>query len=154
MVWESKKLFIGSDHGGYRLKEAIKKHFDDKGIEYTDCGSYSVQNTDYPDFALAVSQAVAGNPDSKGILICRSGEGMEIAANKVAKIRAALVWNVNIAQETRADNDANVLALPADYVDESKAINIVNVFLNTPFSGAARHVRRLEKLAALERARY
>src|SRR4051812_34530994 len=109
-------VFFGSDHGGFAQKTQLLHVLAAQGISYTDCGTYSSESTDYPDFAIAVCTAVMNTHDSKGVLLCRSGEGMEMAANKVKGIRAALVWKEAVAKETRNDNDANVLVLPSDFV--------------------------------------
>lgn len=147
-------IYIGSDHGGFDQKEVLKEFLTQKEFEVTDCGTYSSESTDYPDFAVAVGTAVSNEHGSAGILLCRSGEGMEIAANKVPKIRASLVWNAQVAAETRSDNDANVLVLPSDFVSVDETKEIVDVFLSTPFSGEERHIRRLEKLHNIEHTRY
>src|ERR1044072_8189565 len=116
-------VFIASDHGGVAQKEILVKELTTAGYEITDCGSYDREaKDDYPDFALAVGRAVAGQPENRGILLCRSGEGMEMAANKMPKIRAALVWKTEVAAETRRDNDANVLVLPSDFISETEAL--------------------------------
>ena len=145
------EIFIGSDHGGFELKQLLVGLLTGKGYRLTDCGSYSNDATDYPDFALTVANSVKVNPSFRGILICRSGEGMEIAANKVRGIRASLVWNTAVAQETRRDNDANILVLPADFIDQDTAQKIVTNFLETEFSGLERHIRRLEKISSIEK---
>jgi ribose 5-phosphate isomerase B len=147
-------IYIGSDHGGYKQKELLHSHLQEKGYEVKDCGTYSSESTDYPDFALAVANAVAGEPGSRGILLCRSGEGMEIAANKVPKIRAALVWKEEVAAETRRDNDSNILVLPSDFISDDEALSFSVTFLTTDFSGEERHIRRLEKLHNIEHTRY
>lgn len=147
-------VYIGSDHGGYDYKQQLISRLTADGYAITDCGTYSSASTDYPDFALAVGKAVADQADARGILLCRSGEGMEMAVNKIPKIRAALVWNRPVAEETRRDNDANVLVLPADFVSQDEALSITEAFLSTQFSGEERHVRRLEKLHNIEHVRY
>lgn len=122
------------------------------GYTVTDCGSYSKDAADdYPDFGLAVAQAVKDHPENRGVLLCRSGEGMEMVANKVPHIRAALVWRPDVAAETRRDNDANVLVLPSDFISNEEATEITKTFLSTDFSGEERHLRRLEKMANIER---
>ena len=148
------QVFLGSDHGGFTQKELLKEYLAEKGYGITDCGTYSTESTDYPDFALAVCQAVKHDPSSFGILLCRSGEGMEMAANKVLGIRAALVWREEVAKETRNDNDANVLVLPSDFISDAEAKQIAEAFLATPFSGEDRHVRRIEKMQNIERTRH
>ena len=147
-------IYIGSDHGGQEQKTFLIEGLKDGECVITDCGSYSTEATDYPDFALAVGKAVIADPGSMGILLCRSGEGMEMAANKIAKVRAALVWSAEIAKETRQDNDANVLVLPSDFVSDQDALTITKVFIATEFSGEKRHIRRLEKLHNIENTHY
>jgi len=145
------KVYIGSDHGGFALKNIIQTALDGDGFEVTDCGNAVLDSEDdYPKFAEKVARAVLADPGSRGVLTCRSGEGMAMAANKVPGIRAALAWCPEIASETRRDNDANVVVLPADFMDDQKALGIVRVFLQTDFSGAQRHTRRVEQLAEME----
>ena len=151
---EAMHIYIGSDHGGYAQKDRLIEALRPEGYEITDCGTYSPASTDYPDFALAVGRSVAEHPHSLGILLCRSGEGMEMAANKIPKIRAALVWQEDVAVETRRDNDANILVLPSDFISEEQALAIARRFAATPFSGEERHIRRLQKLHAIERVSY
>lgn len=143
-------IYLGSDHGGYELKTLLNASLQGEGVEVTDCGSQTFEPSDYPDYAVAVAKKVAEDPDNFGLLLCRSGEGMEMAANKIDGIRAALVWNEVVSMETRRDNNANILVLPADFVTPALALVCVRRFLATPFSGLPRHLRRLEKLAALE----
>lgn len=151
-------IYIGSDHGGYLKKTYLLDKLKQKGFEVQDCGSYNSDSTDYPDYALAVCRAIMEKEKegvyALGILICRSGEGMDMAANKINGIRAALVWNKAIAIETRRDNNANVLVLAADYINDEQAWEITDAFLNTFFSGEERHLRRLEKLKAIEKANH
>ena len=147
-------IYIGSDHGGFEHKQHLVSLLEQEHFTITDCGTYSSESTDYPDFALAVGKSVSEHPKAKGILLCRSGEGMEMAANKVPKIRAALVWNTAVAAETRRDNDANILVIPSDFVSQLEITEIVRVFLSTNFSGEDRHVRRLEKLHNIEHTHY
>ena len=148
------RVYIGSDHGGFDQKERIIQSLKDEGYSVTDCGTYSSVSTDYPDFALAVGNAVRDNAGSFGVLLCRSGEGMEMAANKVKKIRAALVWNVEVAIETRHDNDANILVIPSDFVTIDVATSITRAFICTAFSQETRHIHRIEKLHAIEHTTY
>lgn len=148
------QVYLGSDHGGFEQKNALLKTLKAEGFVVTDCGSYSSASTDYPDFALAVGREVSKDSTARGILLCRSGEGMEIAANKIPKVRAALVWNKQIVKETRTDNDANILVLPSDYISTEEAIEMSQLFLTTPFSGEERHIRRLEKLHNIEHTSY
>ena len=147
-------IYLGSDHGGFRQKELLLAQLEKDGQHITDCGTYSKESTDYPDFAIAVGTQVMAKPGSLGVLLCRSGEGMEMAANKIKGIRAALVWDVKVASETRRDNDANILVLPSDFITDEQALEIVATFIATPFSGEERHIHRLQKLHHIERTLY
>ncbi len=147
-------VYIGSDHGGFAQKELLVRALQEEGFIVTDCGTYNRESTDYPDFAVAVGNAVAAEAGRFGILLCRSGEGMEMAVNKVPKIRAALVWKKEVAEETRHDNDANVLVLPSDFISDEEAVTISRAFLTTQFSKGERHVRRIEKLHRIEHTNY
>lgn len=144
-------IFIGSDHGGFEQKNLLIQKLEENGLLVSDCGTYSPESTDYPDFAVAVGRAILTHPRARGILLCRSGEGMVMAANKLPGIRAALAWRKEVAEETRRDNDANILVLPSDYISDDEAIAVVHSFVTTAFSGEERHVRRLEKLQSIER---
>ena len=144
-------IYIGSDHGGFQQKSHLLTALANEGFTLTDCGTYSKESTDYPDFAVAVGQAVRQHIKSMGILLCRSGEGMEMAANKIPGIRAALVWQPEVAAETRRDNNANVLVLPSDFITNEQAVEIAKRFIHTPFSKEERHMRRIEKMENLER---
>ena len=146
-------VYIGSDHGGFRLKESLKKYLVKKNIKFEDLGAPALNaKDDYPDYAEKVARAVAKNPDSHmGILMCRSGQGMCIAANKVSGVRAASAWNLKLAYSTRNDDGANILCLATDYMSEKIALNIATVFINTPFSKAARHGRRVLKIKKMEK---
>ncbi len=139
-------LAIGCDHGGYALKRAILRHLDARGIDYKDYGTDSEESCDYPDYARAVAEAVAQGEADFGILICGTGIGMSIAANKVPGVRAALCGDCFSAEATRAHNDANVLALGARVLGEGLALKIVDTFLDTPFSNDERHIRRIRKI--------
>ena len=134
---------IGCDHGGYDLKEKVKKHLENKGIQVKDCGCYSTASCDYPEFSRAAAQVVASGECEKGIVICTTGIGISIAANKVAGIRCALCSDTLSAKMTRLHNDANMLALGAGIVGENLAMEIVDTFLGTEFSGEERHSRRI-----------
>ena len=148
-------IYIGSDHGGFEHKKLLIEELQASNYQVTDCGAHIVNSTDdYTDFAAAVARAVREDKGSKGILLCRSGEGMEMAANKVPGIRAALVWREDVARETRKDNDANVLVLPSDFIGSEEILTIAKTFLETDFSNEDRHIRRLEKITAIEKARY
>lgn len=145
------KIFIGSDHGGYELKEELKGFLEELGYEVEDMGAHTLDpDDDYPDFIFPTAEKVAQNPGNMGIVIGRSGNGEAMAANKVKGIRAALCWNEEIARKAREHNDANVLSLGADFVSVEKAKKIVKTFLETPFSGEERHKRRLQKIANYE----
>lgn len=141
------KIYIGADHRGFALKEELKKYLTDTSYEVFDCGAVSYDaDDDYPDFARAVAERVRREHDARGILICGSGAGVAIAANKIKGIRAATVHAVRQAVMARADEDVNVLALPADFIDAPRAKDIIDAFIMTSFSGAERHARRLAKI--------
>ena len=142
-------LAIGSDHGGFYLKQAVMKHLDERGIEYRDFGTYTDESCDYPDYGEAVARAVVSGECERGILICGTGIGISIAANKVHGARAALCGDCYSAEMTRRHNDANILAMGARVLGEGLALKIVDTFLDTPFEGG-RHARRVAKLAEIE----
>ena len=137
-------IAIASDHGGYQLKEHLKAYLAAKGITCEDFGTNSTDSCDYPIFGKAAARAVAEGRCEKGIVICTTGIGISITANKVHGIRCALCADTLTARLTRLHNDANMLALGGGIVGENLALEIVNVFLNTPFSGEARHQRRID----------
>ena len=137
-------IALGSDHGGLVLKKAVMAHLDSRGIEYRDFGTYTADSCDYPDFGRAAAQAVASGDCEKGIVICTTGIGISISANKVPGIRCALCADVFSAKMTRLHNDANMLALGAGILGENLALEIVDTFLNTAFSGEERHQRRID----------
>lgn len=138
-------IAIGSDHAGFRLKEAVRKHLLDQGHTVDDKGTYSDASTDYPGYAHAVARDVADKQAELGIVICGSGNGVNMAANKHAGIRSALAWNVEIAELARQHNNANVLALPARFIEEKLALAVVDAFLATGFGGG-RHQRRVDAI--------
>ena len=140
---------IGSDHGGYKLKEEIKKYLDEKGIKYVDCGSFSEERVDYPDIAKKVSEKVKNEECENGILICRSGIGMSIVANKFKGIRCAKCNNEQEAKFAKMHNNSNVLALGADYITENEAICILRTWLATEFEGG-RHKDRIDIIQEIE----
>lgn len=146
----SMKIALGADHAGYQLKDQIKQHLAQQGIELSDEGTSSPESVDYPDFARAVAHDVAEHRADLGILVCGSGIGMAIAANKVDGIRAANVSGEYEAQMSREHNNANVLALGARIVKPEDALRIVDKWLATTFAGG-RHERRVEKITALEK---
>lgn len=136
-------IAIGSDHGGYDMKEQVKKHLQERGIEVKDMGCNAKSSCDYPVYGRAVAEAVANGECEKGIVICTTGIGISIAANKVKGIRAALCGDLFSAKMTRLHNDANVLAMGAGIVGPNLALEIVDTFLDTEFSGEERHQRRI-----------
>lgn len=139
-------IALGSDHGGWALKQEVMKHLDVRGLEYKDYGTYSEDSCDYPVYGKAVAHAVAGGECEKGIIICGTGIGISITANKVKGIRAALCGDCFLAEMTRLHNDANILAMGARVVGPGLALKIVDTFLDTPFSGDERHVRRIKQI--------
>ena len=136
-------IAIGSDHGGFELKKAVMAHLEKRGLEYKDIGTYTRDSCDYPEYGRAVALAVASGEFERGIVICGTGIGISIAANKVPGIRAALCGDCFSAQATREHNDANILAMGARVVGEGLALKIVDTFLDTPFSNDERHIRRI-----------
>ena len=143
-------IALACDHGGYVLMQAVKKHLDALGISYRDFGTWSEESCDYPDYAAPAARAVASGECDRGILICGTGIGIAIAANKIPGIRAATCSDCFSAEATRRHNDANMLAMGARVLGEGLALKIVDIFLTTPFEGG-RHQRRIDKIAALER---
>ena len=136
-------LAIGCDHGGYALKQEILAHLKKRGVEVKDFGTYNEDSCDYPVYARAVAQAVTSGECERGILICGTGIGISIAANKVPGVRCALCGDCFSAQATREHNDANILALGARVTGPGLALKIVDTFLDTPFSNDERHIRRI-----------
>lgn len=144
------KIAIGSDHGGYDLKELIGDHLRAKGFAVKDFGTDSTESVDYPDFARAVGQAVVRGECDKGILVCGTGIGISIAANKVAGVRCALVSDCFSARATREHNDANIIALGGRVVGPGLALEIVDAWLGAEFEGG-RHQKRIDKIGEIER---
>lgn len=140
------KIALGADHGGYSHKEAIKNHLIAKGYEVKDFGTYSEDSVDYNDYAKLVAESVRDHQYDRGILICGTGIGMSIMANKVKGIRAALVHDLFTAEATRLHNDTNILAMGGRVIELSKALKIVDIWLDTDFSNDERHVRRIAKI--------
>lgn len=136
-------ILIASDHAGFELKQFIISEF--SNMNWKDEGCHSLESVDYPDFAHAVATFISKYPDEKGVLICGSGNGMQITANKHLNVRAALCWNKEIAALARAHNNANILVLPARFISQNDAIDIVTAFFETPFEGG-RHEKRVEKI--------
>ena len=145
------KIAIGCDHGALALKNKVVSHLQNQGIEVQDFGTYTPASCDYPEFAAAAAEAVASGACEKGIVLCTTGIGVSIAANKVRGIRCALLHDVWSAQMTRLHNDTNMMALGAGVVGENLALQIVDTWVGTAFSGDERHQRRIDKLMALEK---
>lgn len=141
-------IYLGADHGGFELKEKMKKWLSEWKLDSEDCGALSVDpDDDYTDYAQTVTRKVLKNPqENKGILICRSGGGMVIASNRFSGSRAVFIFNEQSAIHARKDNDANIACLAADWIDENSAKESLFVFLHTPFSNKERHARRIAKL--------
>lgn len=146
MVMSTSKIIpIGCDHAGFDHKNAIIKHLQSIGYEVIDKGCYSTDSIDYPDFGHPVAEYVENNSTVKGIVICGSGNGINMTVNKHQGIRSALCWNNEIVKLAREHNDANILALPARFISQEQAIEMVDVFLNTEFEGG-RHQNRIDKI--------
>ena len=146
-----KKVILAADHGGYNLKEALKKHLKTQGYEVDDKGAHTLDETDdYPDFIFPAAQAVAADLNARGIVLCRSGAGASMVANKVKGVRAVVARTKEEAVHAREHNDANVVALSSDSLSGEEARDIVSAFLETTFSGEDRHMRRLKKIKAIE----
>ena len=144
-------IYLGADHAGFQLKETIKEYLAELGHEHKDLGNHIEDNNDdYPDFGIAVAQKVA-EENAKGILICGTGMGMCIVANKIKGIRAVLCYNEYMAEQARTHNDSNILCLAGRAVDTELAKGIVKAWLGTKFSGEDRHLRRINKIKALEK---
>ncbi len=144
------KIALACDHGGLELKLAVQKHLEAKGFATEDFGTYTKDSCDYSDFAAPAARAVADGRCDSGVVICTTGIGMCVTANKIRGIRCALLSDLMSARLTREHNDANMIALGQGVVGEKLALEILDVFLSTPFSGAERHVRRIGKLSAVE----
>lgn len=139
-------IAVGCDHGGYELKREIIRYFENNNIQYLDLGTHTKESTDYPIYAKLVCNSILSGECDKGILICGTGIGISIVANRYRGIRAALCGDCFSAQATREHNDANVLALGARVTGAGLAIKIVDTFLNTPFSGDERHIHRIQQI--------
>ena len=144
-------IAIACDHGAYNLKETLKKHLEKKGLEYKDFGTYSLESCDYPDFAGAAAKAVASGECDRGILLCGTGIGIGLAANKIKGIRCATCSEPYSAELTRRHNDANMLAMGARVIGPEMARLIARIFLTTEFEAGGRHTERVNMLSALER---
>jgi RpiB/LacA/LacB family sugar-phosphate isomerase len=145
------KIAIGADHAGFALKDQVRDALRQAGHEVVDVGTNSAESTDYPDYAGAVAYEVVSGAADRGILVCSTGVGMSIAANKVSGIRAAIAFNADEVRLTRAHNDANIITFGARYTDAQGANEMVRVFIETPFEGG-RHSRRVGKIAQLEKS--
>lgn len=143
-------IAIGSDHAGYKAKEEIKKYFSENSIDFKDVGTFSEESCDYPVFAKAVADSVAKKESEKGIIVCGSGIGVSIAANKVNGVRAALCYDPELAAMSRKHNDANVLCLGGRYSDLDTVLETVKSFLSTDFEGG-RHQKRVEQITDIEK---
>jgi len=140
-----KTIIIGADHAGFEMKEKIKTSLTTKGFSVVDKGTYSPDSVDYPDFAHAVARELENDTTKIGILLCGSANGVAITANKHAHIRAAICWTAEIASLARQHNNANIICIPARFVDEPTAEKMVDIFLTTEFEGG-RHAKRVEKI--------
>ena len=145
------RISIGCDHGALALKNKMVAHLTKKGYDVKDCGTYTADSCDYPDFAAVAAKAVASGECEKGIVLCTTGIGVSIAANKVKGIRCALLSDVMSARLTREHNDTNMMAIGAGVVGEMLALEILDTWLNTEFSHNERHQRRIDKVMALEK---
>ena len=145
------KISLACDHGGLELKLAVQKHLEAKGFATEDFGTYTKDSCDYSDFAAPAARAVADGRCDSGVVICTTGIGVSIVANKVRVIRCALLTDTVAAFATRSHNDTNMMALGQNIVAPYMALQIVDIWLSTPFSGGERHCRRIEKIAAMER---
>ena len=143
------KISIGCDHGGFALKEQVAEHLKQLGHEVVDCGTYSTDSCDYPEFGAKAARMVADGQCQRGVVICTTGIGISISANKVKGIRCALCMNTDMAMITRKHNDANMMAIGAGFTGKNMAERMVEVFLSTEFEGG-RHERRVNKIMALE----
>ncbi len=143
------KVALGCDHGGFGIKEAVRKYLEERGVEYEDFGCYSTESVDYAPIAAKVARSVADGKADYGVLMCSTGIGISIAANKVKGIRAAVCTNAHCATMTRRHNNANILCMGGQVVDKETALQMVGIFLDTGFDGG-RHVRRIGQIAQIE----
>ncbi len=145
-------IYFGADHRGYKLKEALKVYLKELNFNFDDLGALELNpEDDYPDYAILVAKKVAEDPEkNRGILICGSGVGVDVTANKFKGVRSALIFNTEQARMSRNDDNTNVLSFSADFTDENLAKEILKIWLETPFSRLERHVRRVEKIKKIE----
>lgn len=146
MFEKGKEIAIGSDHGGFELKEYLKQQLENQGYNMVDYGCFTTESVDYPDIAHPVAEAVSNGKYERAIIICGSGNGIQMAANKHRYVRAALCWDIEQTRLTRQHNDANILSLPGRFIDFNLAEEMVKVFLNTDFEGG-RHNIRVNKIS-------
>lgn len=145
-MFDKKEILpIGSDHGGFELKEFIKNKLSNEGFNFKDFGTWSEDSVDYPDFIHPVAKSVNDGEFKFGIIVCGSGQGASMVANKYQKIRAGLCWNIEQAKLTRLHNNANIISLPGRFIDFEVAVDMIRVFLNTEFEGG-RHILRINKI--------
>lgn len=144
-------IYLGSDHRGFKLKEILKQHLISRGYQVRDVGTNSEESVDYPIIAEQVGHKVVKDPNNRGVLLCGSGAGVCIAANKIDGVRAAEAWNVDIARAVRNDDNVNVLCLAADEIDPEDMKKITQVFLDTSFGGTERYKRRLKEINDIEK---
>lgn len=143
-------VYIASDHRGFDLKSKIVTYLNSTGVKVQDLGPFFLnQLDDYSDYAIPLAQKISQNPNDKGIIICKNGVGVSIVANRYKNVRAALSWNRQHAESSRMDDDTNVLALPANFISEAAALEIIETWLSTPFGNEDRHIRRLAKIQSL-----
>jgi len=145
------KIAIGADHAGFADKEKIKRQLDELGVEYEDVGTNSTESVDYPVYARKVAEKVANGEAEQGILVCGSGNGMQIAANKIRGVRAALAWNAETARLARQHNDANVLSVPARMIPPEEVAKVIESWLDANFEGG-RHARRVAEISDFEKS--
>src|SRR6186713_3165810 len=146
-----KKIALGADHAGFEEKEKVKQTLEELGLDYEDMGTMTPESVDYPDYAQKVAESVASGKYEQGLLVCGSGTGMAIAANKVKGVRAAVAWSPEIAALARQHNDANILSLPARFLSAADSAEVVKAFFESDFEGG-RHGRRVDKIKGLEDA--
>jgi ribose 5-phosphate isomerase B len=146
----TKRIALAADHAGYEEKEKIKATLDELGVAYDDLGTDSCDSVDYPDYARKVAEAVSNGVVEQGLLVCGSGTGMAIAANKVRGVRAAVAWNEDIARLAREHNDANILSIPARFMSPDDASKVVRAWFAADFEGG-RHAKRVDKITELEK---
>ena len=145
------KVVIGADHAGFADKEKIKRQLDELGVDYEDVGTNSNESVDYPVYAKKVAEKVANGEAEQGILVCGSGNGMQIAANKIHGVRAALAWNEETARLARQHNDANVLSVPARMIPPEEVAKVIKSYLEAEFEGG-RHARRVDEISEMEKS--